>query len=173
MNNVVAILTVNHKKRTIRDLKITQKQFKFKCKRGATLCCKLGGPILSKKDLNQILSKGHSEDDFLEPVTSETEPSAIVCGSLKTKSDGSCIFLSQDEARNNHNCIIYNNRPALCRLYPFTFELLSPNRIALKFIPCCMGLNDPEGKNLDERFISSALLEPLLDAIELTQNETD
>jgi Fe-S-cluster containining protein len=171
MSEIVAILTVDRKNRTILDLKITQKQFKFKCKREATLCCKLGGPILSKNDVNQIQKEGHYNDDFLEPTTPKNADTSIVCGFLKTRPDGSCIFLSPDNARNNYNCNIYNFRPALCRLYPFTYELFAPDCIALKFIPCCMGLNNSEGKKLDENFITNVLLEPLLDAIALTKND--
>jgi len=89
MNDVVALITVDPKTRTIADLKITQKQFKFKCKQGATLCCKLGGPVLTKKDVEQILSAGHCMTDFLEETNSRNESSPNTCGSLKTRKDGS------------------------------------------------------------------------------------
>ena len=169
MNNIVATFRIDQKNRTIHDFKITQKQFKFKCKRNATLCCKLGGPILTKKDIQQIQAAGHSTEDFLEsPKTSDYNS----LGSLKTRPDGSCIFLNYDKTQNQNNCSIYNARPALCRLYPFNFEFLGPNRIALKFIPCCLGLKNPEGKVLDEKFVTTVLLEPLLDAIQLSKTGT-
>ncbi len=166
MNNIVATFSINPKNRTIHDLKITQKQFKFKCKRKAILCCKLGGPILTKKDIQKIQSAGHSIEDFFEPPKTNVDNSL---GSLKTRPDGSCIFLNYDKTQNQNNCSIYTARPALCRLYPFNFELLGPDRIALKFIPCCLGLKNPEGKLLDEKFVTTVLLEPLLDAIQLSK----
>ena len=169
MNDIIAILTVNQQNRTIVDIKITQKQFKFKCKRNATLCCKLGGPTLTKKDITKIQSAGHSLEDFIQPPKND----ATNCiGSLKTRTDGSCIFLKHDKQQNKQNCEIYDFRPALCKIYPFHFEPLGPDKVALKLIPCCLGLNNPEGKDLDEKFISSVLLEPLLDVIELIHNNT-
>jgi len=170
MNNTIATFAVDPKKRIIRDLKITQKQFKFKCTRKATLCCKLGGPVLTKKDINSIQSAGHSLEQFFNSENNKIQISSNTFGRLKTRPDGSCIFLDCDKQQNKHNCSIYESRPALCRLYPFHFEFLSAERIALKFIPCCMGLNDPDGKILDEQFINLVLLEPLLDAFELYKN---
>ena len=169
MSKIVATFTINQKNRTIHDLKITQKQFRFKCKRNATLCCKLGGPILTKKDIQQIQKAGHLTDDFLE-ANKISDSSSL--GSLKTRPDGSCIFLTQDKDQNKHNCSIYTARPALCRLYPFNFEFLGTNRIALSFIPCCLGLKNPEGKVLDENFVTTVLLEPLFDAIQLSKMGT-
>ena len=168
MNNTIAILILDLKNRTIRDIQITQNQFKFKCKRNATLCCKLGGPILTKKDINKIKLAGNSTQDFIEPPESNAEN---LLGRLKTRPDGSCVFLNYDKTQNIHNCSIYNCRPSLCRLYPFSFEILESDRIALKLIPCCLGLNNPDGKILDEQFVTTNLLEPLFDAIELRQTK--
>jgi len=170
MNNTLATFTVDQKNKKISDLNLTQKQFKFKCKRKATLCCNLGGPILTKKDINNIQSTGHSLEEFLDLENNKTQNSSITFGRLKTRPDGSCIFLNYDNQQNKQNCSMYKSRPALCRLYPFHFEFLSPDKIALQFIPCCMGLNDPEGKILDEQFIRLTLLEPLFDVFELYKN---
>lgn len=167
MNDVIALLTFDPQKRNILAIKIVKKQFKFKCKRQATLCCKLGGPMLTKNDVKKIQSVGYSLDDFLESPKTTLKNSSTMYGGLKTRPDGSCVFLNFDEAQNKQICNIYATRPALCRLYPFNFEFLGDNRIALKFIPCCMGLNNPEAKTLDEQFISSVLLGPLLDVMEL------
>jgi len=168
MKDVIATLTLDPNLRTIRKIKLNQKQFKFKCKRKATLCCKLGGPILAKNDINKIKLAGHSTDDFLEsPKTNDKN----LLGSLKSRPDGSCIFLDYDKTKNQHNCGIYHSRPSLCRLYPFTFEILGSDRVALRLIPCCIGLNNPDGKILDKKFVTTNLLEPLFDAIELRQNK--
>ncbi|MCW4023298.1 MAG: YkgJ family cysteine cluster protein [archaeon] len=166
MNNTLAILTLDTQNHSILGIQITQKQFKFKCKRNASLCCKLGGPILTENDINKIKLAGYSTDDFLELFKTNAEH---LSGCLKTRTDGSCIFLNYDKTQNLHNCSIYNSRPSLCKLYPFTFELLESDRIALQLIPCCLGLNDPEGKVLDEKFVRKNLLEPLFDAIELSK----
>jgi len=107
-----------------------------------------------------------SVKDFLEPVNRERS-SALLYGSMKNREDGSCIFLEFDVKLNCYKCSIYDSRPLLCQLYPFNFEMKDSNRIALKFIPCCRGLNNPEGEPLKENIVSNNLLEPLLEAIEL------
>ena len=105
--------------------------------------------------------------DFLEPANSEFKGMSIMRGCLKNREDGSCIFLKFDAGQNRYECSIYDFRPILCRLYPFDFDRVSSNIIVLKFIPCCRGLNNPDGKLVDERFIANHLLAPLLEAIEL------
>jgi Fe-S-cluster containining protein len=88
-------------------------------------------------------------------------------GGLKNKEDGSCIFLKFDAEKNRYECLIYDFRPALCRLYPFDSERASHSSIILKFIPCCRGLNNPDGELVDEEFINNHLLDALLDAVGL------
>ncbi|MCW4016987.1 MAG: YkgJ family cysteine cluster protein [Candidatus Bathyarchaeota archaeon] len=164
MDDIVALITLDPKTRAITDLSVTQKQFRFKCKRCAVLCCKLGGPPLTKKDIEQIEKAGYAKKDFLEPTNRNAENLPQMCGTLKTRPDGSCIFLQQDLEQNCFTCSIYDYRPSLCRLYPFSLENLDSKRIALKIIPCCMGLNNPEGNVLDYKFVS-CYLEHLLDVI--------
>ena len=167
MNDVVAVITLDLKNRKIADLELRQEALRFSCKRCAALCCKLGGPVLTRKETEAIRDTGYQVNDFLEPVNRDTKGLSLAYGGLKTREDGSCIFIQQDIEQNIFKCGIYDVRPALCRLYPFSFEKLGANRISLKFIPCCLGLNNPEGEVLDKEFISNRLLEPLLDAIEL------
>jgi Fe-S-cluster containining protein len=171
MNDIVAVITLDPKNKRITDLKLTQSHFRFKCKRCAILCCKLGGPLLTRKDAEMIEKAGNPVKDFLEPINQNIEDLPII-GALKTRPDSSCIFLRFDPEKNCFQCSIYDNRPSLCRLYPFSFESLGSNCVALKFIPCCMGLNNPEGKVLDKKFVSNRLLEPLLEAMNLLQKDT-
>ena len=123
--------------------------------------------MLTRKDAERIEAAGYAVKDFVEPLTGDALPHVV--GGLKTREDGSCIFLDFDAEQNSFHCAIYDSRPAICRLYPFSFESLEGNRVALKFIPCCMGLNNPEGKLVDKEFVSSNLLEPLLEAMKLLQ----
>ena len=167
MKNVLAVIIIDPLNRTIKDMSLIQKQFQFKCKRCASLCCKLGGPVLTRNEAELIESAGCCVSEFLEPGNSDKDFSPLVYGRLKSRKDGSCIFLKFDAKQNCHKCGIYDVRPALCRLYPFCFEMLGSNKIALKFIPCCMGLNNPNGKKLDKEFVSNYLLEPLLEATKL------
>ena len=172
MDEALAVITLDSQNRTIIDLTLAQKQFRFKCKRCASLCCKLGGPVITQKDAELIESASYCVNNFLEPINRNADYSPLVYGSLKTRKDGSCIFLKFDAEQKCHNCSIYDFRPTLCRLYPFSFERIGYNKIALKIIPCCMGLNSPEDKVMDEKYISSRLLEPLFEAMELLQKDT-
>jgi len=88
-------------------------------------------------------------------------------GILKNKEDGSCIFLKFKAEKNRYECLIYDFRPALCRLYPFDFDWISPDTIVLRFIPCCRGLNNHDGESVDEEFITIHLVNTLLEAIRL------
>jgi len=106
--------------------------------------------------------------DFLEPeLNSKFKGLPIMRGNLKNNEDGSCIFLKFDAEKNRYGCLIYDFRPVLCRLYPFDFERISPGSVVLKIIPCCRGLNNPDGELVDEEFITNHLLDALLEAIGL------
>ena len=162
MSEVLAKITLDSKSRQIRDFALLQKHFRFKCKRCATFCCRLGGPKLTGKDIERIKEAGYPVKDFLEPANSEFKGLSVMCGNLKNREDGSCIFLKFDVEQNRYECSIYDFRPVLCRLYPFDFDRIGSNTIVLKFIPCCRGLNLPDGDLVDEEFIANYLLDSLL-----------
>ena len=149
-------------------ISLPQKHLRFKCRRCATFCCKLGGPWLTRKDIERIERVGYDAKDFLKSVlNNEVKGLPIMRGSLKNREDGSCIFLNFDVGKNRYKCSIYDFRPALCRLYPFDFDWISPNSLVLKFIPCCRGLNNRDGELVDEKFVDNHLLGALLEAIGL------
>ena len=168
MNEELALITLNSEFKEVFDVSIKQKHFRFKCKRCAALCCKLGGPALTKKDVKRIKDVGYRREDFLEPVSGE-RCSAFLYGNTKNREDGSCTFLKFDAQQKCYTCSIYDFRPFLCRLYPFSFEMVDSNLVVLKFIPCCRGLNNRVGELFDDKFVSNYLLEPLLETIGLLQ----
>jgi Fe-S-cluster containining protein len=102
--------------------------------------------------------------DFLEPANSKFKDTLIMRGNMKNREDESCIFLKFNAEENRYECSIYDFRPVLCRLYPFDFDVVGPNSIVLKFIPCCRGLNNSDGDLVDEEFIANHLLGSLLEA---------
>jgi Fe-S-cluster containining protein len=159
MNDTLAIFTLNKKNQKASDMLVTQKQFRFKCERCAALCCKLGGPELLEHDAKKIEATGYKRKDFLEQTKKTGFNLIRAIGALKTREDGSCIFLTQNSNKSHINCSIYEVRPVLCRIYPFMIESLDQKKMAIKFIPCCKGLNNPEGKILDEKFFSEKLNE--------------
>ena len=74
VDNTIAIITLDSTQNCIRKIILTQKQLSYTCKRCATLCCKLGGPVLTKKDVKQIEQAGYNIKDFLESTNNEDEP---------------------------------------------------------------------------------------------------
>jgi Fe-S-cluster containining protein len=163
----VAVITLDSQNPKISDISIVPKLLHFKCKRCASLCCNLGGPAITQKDVELIQSTNYCVSNFFEPLNRNQGYSSIVVGQLKNKSDGSCIFFKSNATQNCHSCCIYPIRPALCKLYPFTFERHDSKKIVLKIIPCCLGLNSSEGELITEKFISKIILEPLLEAMTL------
>ena len=122
--------------------------------------------MLTRKDIERIEENGYRVKDFLEPTNREFNSMPFACGSLKNREDGACVFLKFDAKQNRYECSIYGSRPILCRFYPFDFDLVGPNSIVLKVIPCCRGLNNPYGELVDERFITKNLLAALLERLE-------
>ena len=165
MENLVAVITFDSQNGS--TIELGPEKFWFSCKRCASLCCRLGGPILSKEEIEKIEAAGNPFADFVESVDVAEGSSLLAHDRLKSRDDGSCVFLGSDDEQQRHVCNVYSVRPSLCRLYPFSFERLASNRFALKIIPCCLGLNSPEGELVDEQYITNNLLEPLLEAMKL------
>mgnify|MGYP001617376438 CR=1 FL=1 len=87
----------------------------FQCCRYCGECCKKTFVWLSPWDIHRIESLGHSKEEFSEPDNNLGKGALV----LKKKDDGSgCIFLKEG-ADGTFQCSIYENRPAICRKYPF------------------------------------------------------
>jgi Fe-S-cluster containining protein len=145
------------------DIAFFAENLRFKCKRCAVFCCKLGGPRMIEEDIQRLKQAGHEPEDFLD-MTKDTRAEQKKGGELfmKQREDGSCIFLKYDGGNGIYRCSVYEFRPLLCRLYPFEFERKSPNTGILRFIPCCNGLNARDGAPIDGRFIEEKLLPTIL-----------
>lgn len=147
----------SYKKIRISFSKVT---IKFKCKRCAVFCCKLGGPTVTKQDIERIIKAGYQTIDFL--VQYKAYKFRKKCNNevqFKQNGDGSCIFLEYEKRNNIHKCAIYDLRPEVCRMYPFEVEYTSSRKMELSFIPCCNGLNTSDGKPVDKDFIIRNFIE--------------
>jgi Fe-S-cluster containining protein len=165
VNDAVAVITINTTENTIESVEILQKKgYRFKCKRCANLCCKLGGPPLTEQDVKRLVTAGYIAEQFLEHVNTNI-PNTV--GVLKSGIDGRCIFLEFSPDTNQYGCGIYTFRPTLCRVYPFKFEKSEQNKVLVKIIPCCLGLNTPDAGFIDTEFMKKYLFEPLRDAVKL------
>lgn len=155
----IAKIMVDLKTKQIVDVTFYKRNLRFKCKRCATFCCKLEGPNLTERDVQRIKEAGYTTNNFLEPTAIRKDNSTLKAQCrLRKRDDGSCVFLRFNEKSKIYECSIYDARPVLCRIYPFDFERIDSNSFMLRFIPCCKGLNSPDGELVDERFISNYLL---------------
>lgn len=167
----IARVTVDLEKRQILDIRLYERNLRFKCKRCAIFCCKLGGPGLAKKDIERIKSAGYDMSEFTEPAKRQHGNFSIMQSAVKSKEDGSCIFLTMEGKTNAYKCLIYDFRPTLCKLYPFSFKKRSHNSFILRFIPCCSGLNVPDEELVNEKFIANHLSELFFEIFEQTQEK--
>ncbi|MDH5449301.1 MAG: YkgJ family cysteine cluster protein [Candidatus Bathyarchaeota archaeon] len=150
----------------IADITVCKGNLRFKCKRCAIFCCKLGGPTLAENDVQRIKEAGYVNDNVLETSARNISRHASMTQSrLRKREDGSCVFLKFNERLKAYECSIYDVRPALCRIYPFDFERINSNSLMLKFIPCCRGLNDPDGELIDKKFIAKYLLDAIFEIL--------
>ena len=161
----IARIKIDREKKRILNITFTRKDLRFKCKRCAVFCCKLGGPLVKECDLKRMAKIGLDPYEFLEPLSREYDRHRDVVGVLRQKEDGSCIFLEHDESRGIYECRIYEARPASCRLYPFEFTLHGNGNGVLSFIPCCNGLNAHDGRLIDREFIEKYLLDAIYESI--------
>lgn len=152
----IAEITIGPKTKQAIKLELYKPQLKFKCQRCAVFCCKLGGPKLSPEDAERLRQEGVDLCTLLD----------LKQASLKSKKDGSCIFLSFNAKEGLHECTVYDHRPTLCRLYPFQLEKSGSQSFSLGLIPCCNGLNTDDGELIDAKFFAKFLQEILGELIE-------
>jgi len=156
LNEKIAEIRLEKGTKRIEKAVFLQNGLKFRCQRCAVFCCRLGGPRLLKKDIERLEGAGYSREKF-----HDIEQNGII-----TRADGSCIFVSMDSKHGLFRCSIYNIRPTLCRLYPFSIEKLNSDLYVLKLIPCCSGINVENGECVDERFFDEFLKEIFLGLID-------
>jgi len=161
----IARIRLDREKRRISNITLTRKDLRFKCKRCAVFCCKLGGPLIKEADLKRIAEIGLDPYKYLEPLKNRYGQRGEAVGILKQKKDGSCVFLEYEASKGIYKCGIYEARPALCRLYPFEFFLKEDGTGVLSFIPCCNGLNAHDGMLVDREFIERYLLDAICEAL--------
>jgi Fe-S-cluster containining protein len=119
-------------------------------------------PDVNIVERKQIESKGFK--DFLE------RPDEMGTVWIRRKEDGSCFFLTKD-----NKCAIYDVRPSVCRLEPFTIVDYDPKtskiELALNFpfVCCCEGVNS-EGK-VPVEVIGKAAQVVVQKILELTSQE--
>jgi Fe-S-cluster containining protein len=149
----IAEIRIEPETGNVKRIALFGNRLRFKCQRCATFCCKLGGPRVSSKDVEQLRKAGLTGDEFLDAAN----------GCLKNTVSGSCVLLKFNSEEQFYECKAYHHRPALCRLYPFHVEKTGSDRFVLKLLPC-KGINRRLGAIIDERFLIDYVLGLLFDA---------
>jgi Fe-S-cluster containining protein len=149
----IAEISIEPQTGNIKHIELFSNSLRFKCRRCGTFCCKLGGPVLSSKDVERLKKADLTSAEFLDTTN----------GRLKSMVSGSCVFFKFDSQKQFYECTVYAYRPALCRLYPFHVEKISSDKFVLKLLPC-KGINRHRGAIIDERFIIDNVLDLLFDS---------
>lgn len=88
----------------------------FTCERCGE-CCKVYTVVLNDEDIHRIRKLGYSLDFFAQQ---DLDPENRKLQYVLKREDGKCIFLL---FKNNEiYCKIYENRPEICKIYPFFHE---------------------------------------------------
>ena len=75
-----------------------------------SLCCHEREVILTRHDIERLLTMGHYEQVFAKPSIHGHNIKELIF------MDGECIFLKGGK------CSVYHNRPTACRIFPYTFD---------------------------------------------------
>jgi Fe-S-cluster containining protein len=123
-------------------------------------------PDVDWAEQKQIETRGFK--DFLE------SPDEGGIRWIRRKKDGSCHFLTKD-----NKCAIYNVRPAVCRLEPFTVadfdheKNLIEVELNFPFSSCCMGVNEEKRGALPTKEIAKAAQRMLQKILAVTAVDLD
>jgi Fe-S-cluster containining protein len=166
MSDDIAEICWDPKTKQILRIVFFQRGLRFRCKRCAVYCCRLGGPEVTREDVERLRRLGYNVKDFLNTTGQKKfKQQGVIRCALKNKEDGSCVFLQFDKENNVYKCSVYEQRPTLCKLYPFDFQRIGANSVILKLIPCCNGLNQHDGDLVNKKFIERQLFKTILQLI--------
>jgi len=134
----------------VKTVRLNAKGLRFSCVRCAAFCCRLGGPVVTTRDLQRLRAAVPEIDDLTETVLVGTNRNKV----LPSRSNGQCILLSKD-GPNRYRCLEYELRPEACRAYPFKL-IRHGARLTVLVLPC-RGLSYKEGELINARFINRYL----------------
>ena len=140
MSKIAVMDSTTHRVRLISPTTL-----RYRCLHCAALCCLLGGPVVSGKDVERLSQIRPLQSDWLV----ETRMGDVRKSSLRSKPTGECVFLQR--RRDEYRCSVYDYRPKVCRSFPFVLK--RKNQFIEFFVLPCRGLNSREGIRLDEEFV--------------------
>ena len=123
---------------------------RFICLRCGTFCCRLGGPVVTEKDLERLQSSIPNIDRLTKTIARGGDSVRV----LVEKPNGECILFLR-EGRGKGVCSEYELRPDVCRAYPIRI-IRKASHYEVSLLPC-KGLNPDKGRVINERFIQRHL----------------
>jgi hypothetical protein len=96
MKDEIARVRIDSETGQFLDISLSEKGLRFRCKKCAIYCCKLGGPFLTKEDIAQIESVGYKACEFVED-SKRKYGELLMTSAMKNREDGSRVFLRLDE----------------------------------------------------------------------------
>ena len=132
-------------------------EIRFRCSK-CGLCCgdthqKTRRVLLLKSDAERIATSAKRQIDTFATQTTTKQP--YVYEIRKNAQNGKCIFLQQNR------CMIYQDRPLICKFYPFELATDIKGIYTFKTTEECPGVSCPGrngvGKKLDRRYFKELL----------------
>jgi Fe-S-cluster containining protein len=84
----------------------------FECDRHCGQCCKKFIIRVNREEVEKIRKLGYKDEDFLDRDLSYTHKFILKLD------DNGCVFLKKHKD-GRYSCVIYEDRPKICRQYPF------------------------------------------------------
>lgn len=134
----------------VKPHRLSSKRLRFRCIRCAVFCCRLGGPVVTARDLKRLRAAVPRIDRMTETTSIGTARVKV----LRSEPSGECPLLRKD-APDRYRCSAYEFRPDACRAYPFRL-IRSVNCLKVIVLPC-RGLSEEKGRLVDARFLSQYL----------------
>ena len=123
---------------------------RFSCRKCGTFCCRLGGPVVNRKDIIRLKKSMPDIDHLTKTVVMGPDAVSV----LASKSNGECILFTQRN-KSEGVCSKYRDRPDVCRTYPLEF-VREGRTLTVRVLPC-RGLNHRKGRLIDKGFIQKQL----------------
>lgn len=126
---------------------------RFTCSRCGD-CCRTWNVVLGPGERERLAAldwTGRAEDLVgAQPAVRVKQPGAAARHRLRRRPDGACVYLGAENQCRIHEHFGGEQKPLLCRLYPFGFYPLG-ERVAVDVSFACRAVSEGRGRPLAER----------------------
>ncbi len=134
------------------------KNINFNCNK-CGICCgdtdnKTRRILLLKPDADHIAN--HTNQQICTFARQTPEKNPYIYEMKKNPQDGKCIFLK------NNQCTIYEQRPLICKFYPFELSTSKERHYIFKFTQECPGISKTQPQTGEEGTLNEMYFKKLL-----------